>query len=199
MIILKNKIKKVRFTGKKEDLIKLTTLLQSGIYIKAAQGITIAKLLMELPGFSEEYIKTRVQAIFLNGLPVDGINTPIIKENSVLAISAAMPGLAGAIFKKDSSLASARTTPASSSTLPNKKNKLITIRLKMFNLIAREKGLQSMAKGCIIATEALFNLLDYRPSIISGVKEVFIDNKAIEKTKIRKHLLPEGRIEIKTT
>ncbi|HIQ38336.1 MAG TPA: hypothetical protein EYH36_10155 [Desulfocapsa sulfexigens] len=59
---------------------------------------------------------------------------------SKIAISAAMPGLVGEIFRKDGVHASLRTTTAGKLSSADAPETSITIRLKLFNMIARERN-----------------------------------------------------------
>jgi len=64
-----------------KTLPRVTTLLQSGIYVNVEQGTSIGALLFGLPGFSEEYVKNSVQTIFLNGLPADNLNSNSLEKS----------------------------------------------------------------------------------------------------------------------
>ena len=53
-------------------------------------------------GLSPEYVDKRIQTLFLNGKAIDNPDTALLKEDSTLALSAAMPGLLGATLRKGS-------------------------------------------------------------------------------------------------
>ncbi len=150
------------------DLVGFATLLQSGLYLHVDQGCRIGELLAMLPGFTEEYIAANVQTIFLNGLPADDLDQQIWGENGVLAVSAAMPGLAGAIFRKGGFHASLRTTSArildgTATEQP------VSIRLKLFNMIAKDRGVQILHQGCEVRAAALRKFLGYRSQLASHI------------------------------
>ena len=63
-------------------------------------------------GISESYLNERVQTIFLNGRAVDDLFGEVVGNNSTIALSAAMPGLAGAVFRKGGMLSSLRNPRA---------------------------------------------------------------------------------------
>jgi hypothetical protein len=75
-------------------------LLQQGFAVKVQAGCSVKTLLCEQLGLSPEYLEERIQTIFLDGRPVDDVNSAIIEDGSTLALSAAMPGLAGATLRK---------------------------------------------------------------------------------------------------
>lgn len=163
-----------------EVLSSFTTLLQSGIYLSAPQGTEIGTLLTILPGFTEEYASQRVQTIFLNGLPADDLQQRLFGTEAVLALSAAMPGLAGAIFRKGGAHAPLRTETAGELSGTNTNNHPIKVRLKLFNMIAVERGIEILADGCIIMASALGKFLTYRPPLLAAIKEITMNDKNID-------------------
>jgi len=68
--------------------------------ISATVGCSIKNLLCNQFDITPEYLSDRISTIFLNGKPVDDVESAIIKDNSILALSGAMPGLVGATFRK---------------------------------------------------------------------------------------------------
>ena len=160
-----------------EALAKFTTLLQGGFLLDVPQKTSIGELLVSLPGFSKDYIAQRVQTIFLGGLPADDLDQQLLGIDAVLAISAAMPGLAGAIFRKNGIHASLRTTAEKVPLKSAQADVPIKIRLKLFNMIAVEKGEEILANGCMISASSLKNFLSYRHTLSSHIRERKIDGQ----------------------
>ncbi len=177
-----------------EILSSFTTLLQSGIYLNAPQGTTIATLLETLPGFTEEYVSQRVQTIFLNGLPVDNLQQQLFGTNAVLAFSAAMPGLAGAIFRKNGVLASLRTETAGELSGTDSNDQPIQVRLKLFNLLAKERGARILGDGCIIKVSALGKFLTYRSPLLAGINKITMNGNDIDPIRLTSLLRSEEMI-----
>src|SRR5665647_491591 len=75
------------------------SLLQHGILLPVDRPVALLPFLLALPGFDAEYIENTVQTIFINGVAVDSLDRSL-PAGSTLALSAAMPGLAGAIFRR---------------------------------------------------------------------------------------------------
>jgi hypothetical protein len=71
-------------------------LLQNGFWIKGNVGCSVKSFLCEQFGLSPEYLEKRIQTIFLDGQPVDNVETATLRDGATLSLSAAMPGLAGA-------------------------------------------------------------------------------------------------------
>ena len=147
---------------------KTATLLQRGFVLPVSGTISIAELLMELPGFNEEYIRERVQTIFVNGLAEDNTSREL-SAGDTLALSAAMPGLAGAIFRRGGQHASLRTRPVELNHSETDQSGYIT--LKLFNMIATETGPQLLQTGILIKGKTLIRFLDRQGERILPVIE----------------------------
>jgi hypothetical protein len=189
-------MKRIRLLVDTEALSKYTTMLQSGIYVEVDQGTTIGELLFSLPGFSEEYVKTRVETIFLNGLPADNLQQQLFGKKAVIAISAAMPGLAGAIFRKDGIHASLRTTTAGKLSSVNAPEAPITIRLKLFNMISKDRGEQLFSNSCVVSAKSLIQFLGYRLPLAAAIQKTYIDDIIIDTEKLQDNLLTEKMIQL---
>jgi hypothetical protein len=85
-------------------------LFQSGVQLKVKAGVSINNLLCKQLSLDKTYVDNRISTIFVNGQPVDDIDTAIIKNNDTLALSGSMPGLLGATLRRDSHLAPFRDT-----------------------------------------------------------------------------------------
>lgn len=144
-------------TTRDDAASKTATLLQRGFLLPAGGSISISELLTELPGFTEEYIRDRVQTIFVNGLAEDNTERKL-EPSDILALSAAMPGLAGAIFRRGGRHASLRTRPSPVFHADSDQSGFIT--LKLFNMIAAETGPQLLNKGILIKGRILARFLN---------------------------------------
>jgi len=181
---------------KTEVPVGFTTLLQSGIFLEARQGETIGGLLTGLPGFTMEYARQRIQTIFLNGLPADDLDQQLWGKEAVIAISAAMPGLAGAIFRKGGMHASLRTETAGKLSGNGGNMQPLQIRLKLFNMIAAERGLAILAGGCVMHSAALERFLSYRPPLFAGVHEIMINGNITDESALTSCLQSEDMIQL---
>lgn len=156
-----------------------TTVLQSGIEIKTPYGETLAKFLNNFPGFTAEYLADTVQTIFLNGTAVDDLSLPLTGRHPVLALSAAMPGLAGAIFRKNSFHSALRTETKSLQSIEQGQDSTI-VTLKLFNSIARERG-EEILKGGFCMQAALFaTFLNKRPNLTQYIRSIRLDEKDMD-------------------
>jgi len=151
------------------NLDRFTPLLQAGLFLECSGPQTVGELLASLPGFSWEYITGRIETIFLNGLPVDDLTTPIKGSQPVLALSAAMPGLAGAIFRKNSFHVHLRTTAQNSVTPVENGSGIQQIRLKLFNFVSRERGGDLLREGCLLQAESMRKFIATRQALLAGI------------------------------
>lgn len=181
---------------KTDALPRFTTLLQSGIYMELDQGTSIGELLFALPGFSEKYVKETVQTIFLNGLPADTLQQKLFGKEAVIAISAAMPGLAGAIFRKDGVHASLRTTTAAELSSQDALETPITIRLKLFNMIAMDRGEELLANTCIITAKSIGAFLNYRPPLYTAILKATLNGEKIDTSILQEILSTEDMLKL---
>ncbi len=135
----------------------MATLLQRGFLLPVSGAVSIVDLLTALPGFDAKYVKDRVQTIFVNGLAEDDTARQLTAGDT-LALSAAMPGLAGAIFRRGGQHASLRTLPLAVPAHKAEQSGFIT--LKLFNMVATETGPQLLQAGILIRGTVLARFLD---------------------------------------
>ncbi len=162
----------VRLKVTPKSLPLFTTILQSGIEVESTTNTNLGDFISQFKGFTADYMADTVQTIFLNGTAVDDLTLLLTGSTPVLALSGAMPGLAGAIFRKNSFHAALRTDTseaeaANISVEPN------TVTLKLFNRIAKERGKEMLAHGITIKSSNVTTFFTKRPTLwqhVSGIK-----------------------------
>ncbi len=177
-------------------LPRFTTLLQNGIFLEVPQGTTICDMLLTLPGFTAEYIRNRVETVFLDGLPADNMGQKLFGKATVLALSAAMPGLAGAIFRKGGVHASLRTESATEHEGISTIKAPVQIRLKLFNIIAVERGALLLSEGCRFSASALIKFLSYRPPLLKGILQLSVNEQTVSPDMLADKLPMNDRIHL---
>jgi hypothetical protein len=174
---------------------KTATLLQRGFVLPVTGTISIVELLLSLPGFNEEYIRDRVQTIFVNGLAEDNTSRELT-AGDVLALSAAMPGLAGAIFRRGGQHASLRTRPVAVNH--SKADQSGSITLKLFNMIATETGPQLLQAGILIKGKTLARFLDRQGErILPVIKRAEVKGIPVELAELAVELADNELIYLK--
>ena len=155
-------------------------LLQKGVKVNARVGSTVLSFLCDDLGLSPEYVDKRIQTLFLNGKAIDNPDTSFLKEDSTLALSAAMPGVLGATLRKGGRYARMR-----SEISYQEQNTGISVHegfvlLKLFNLLPAEIGPSVLARGIWLKGEELNHFLKELPDEVLGMcSEAKADGQAV--------------------
>lgn len=179
-----------------DSISRYTTLLQSGVDITTAGIDSIQDFIEHLPGFSADYINNRVQTIFLNGTAMDNLAAPIAGDNPVLALSAAMPGLAGAILRRNSPHAALRTTKTQTAGASSDKRETKTVKVKLFNVIATEKGERLLAQGVGFTGNQLADFLTGHPDLLTSITRTAVAGHDLAKDDLIERLQAAGTIHL---
>src|SRR4030042_6279318 len=142
---------------------KFLQLLQKGVKVTARIGSTVRSFLCDDLGLSPEYVDKRIQTLFLNGKAVDNPDTARLKEDSTLALSAAMPGLLGATLRKGSYYARMRNEISHQEQSQSISIHEGFVLLKLFNLLPAEIGPAVLARGMWLKGEELNRFLKELP------------------------------------
>ena len=134
-------------------------------------------LLCDLFDISAHDIERRIKTVLLNGQPVDDLVSTVVEDGSVLALSAAMPGLAGAILRRGGHLAVLRHSITHEPNKEKRYPRTGTITVKLFNVLFKELGLPLLANGILLDGSTLKtilkNMAEDLPEICS---EMTLDN-----------------------
>ncbi len=133
---------------KDEELSVFFPMLQQGFMLKIQTGYSIKDIICNYLCMSPEYIEDRIRIAFLDGKPVDDIGSAIVRRGSVVALSAAMPGLVGATFRRGGHLALFRgsITHHENEAHPAPQSEGFAV-FKLFNLLVKEMGPAFLEKG----------------------------------------------------
>lgn len=140
----------ISLTVSGEALARFFPLLGEGILLRGPGGATVEAFLAEAAGIPAAYLRARAQTVFLNGRALDDLSTPRVEDGATLALSAAMPGLAGAVLRRGGVYASLRREISHAAKAPDGAAGEILVTLKLFNLIARELGPALLRQGILI-------------------------------------------------
>ncbi len=179
-----------------EKLSLFTTVFQYGIEITTSGDATLGGLLSTIPGFTAEYLANTVQTIFQNGTAVDDLTTRLEGEQPVVALSAAMPGLAGAIFRKNSFHAALRTDTHHDNPRSGH-DKTITVTLKLFNKIALDQGEKLLHSGVCLKAQALAAFFSKRPELLQGIVQVRLGENTIDAASMSQILANPTKVRLK--
>ena len=155
--------------------------------LKVQVGCSVRTLLCMQFGVASEYVDEHINTIFLNGKPVDDVDSAIVKNGSVLALSAAMPGLVGTTLRKGGHLASLRSTITHQKEDENIPSQEGDIVLKLFNLLVKELGPAFLEQGIMIKSTDIENLLKTRfDEIQAGCRGASLNGKETHLDKLVK-------------
>lgn len=172
-----------------------TTILQSGILLPCQTHTPLGVFLDSLPDFDIAYISERIQTIFLDGNALDDLEQPLSNPRHILALSAAMPGLAGAIFRRNSMCAALRTRPSQAAQMESEEETMV--HLKLFNMIAQEKGAGILAMGGYFTGENLHEFLGRRPSLLQSISSIELDRQPVQPDIFLSRLLGDDQYHLK--
>jgi hypothetical protein len=147
----------------------LQALLAKGFLVQTPIGGTLSDLLCGQLGIDADYLKHRVQTLFLNSSPVDDTEKTIVTDGDVVALSAAMPGLVGATLRKGGFYAGLRhgiSHQINDTEEIEPHTGIVTIRL--FNVVAKELGPVFMEKGVMVGDGVLQSFLNIAGSALTS-------------------------------
>lgn len=157
-------------------------IFRQGIQVEIRVGSSIREVVVNQLGIAEEYLENRVQTIFLNGKPVDNVDDTQVLDNSVLALSAAMPGLAGATMRKSGKYATFRQgISLHGKPILSELQQKGSMTLKLFNQVAEEQVVVMLTKGIWIDGNVLMDVFQeaQKRSLMQDVETVEINGNVI--------------------
>ena len=177
-----------------EKIPYLFQLLQQGFTVRVQVGCSVRALLSQQLDISPELLEGRIKTIFLDGKPVDDMDSTIIKEGSTLALSAALPGLAGATLRRGGTYASLRsqiTHPGDDTPIAQREGFIV---LKLFNLLMEELGPALLHRGVFIKKEVLKEFLRNLPrDFWAGCQVPKVDGEEVEVDELLRRNWPEDK------
>ncbi len=155
-------------------------LLQSGfIVIGVEVGCSVKAFLAARLGMGPEFIRDCISTVFLDGKPVDDLDTAVVRDGSRLALSSALPGLVGATMRSGGALASLR------SSITHKENGICiggngNVHVKLFNMVMEKAGPDLLLKGILVSGPVLQTFLQKNPALIEACRSILLDNQPID-------------------
>ncbi len=162
-------------------------LLQHGFWLKGNVECSVKSFLCEQFGIATEYLEKRIQTIFLDGQPVDDVKTAILRDGATLSLSAAMPGLAGAVMRKGGFYARMRDQISYKGEITSCSARPGRVFVKLFNMPLQELGPLFLERGIWIDGNTLANIITARPEDFrTGCKKVLVDARELEADRLLK-------------
>ena len=159
---------------------KFVGLLNAGFMINVRVGESVKTLLCDRLGLDRSYFDERIQTLFLNSKPVDDPATAVVKDGSILALSAAMPGLVGATFRKGGKYRWMRSSISHPDDSEVKAGRTGWVTVKLFNLILKELGPFFLEAGVWLKGETIQAFFADRPSsLVGNIRSVFLNGREV--------------------
>lgn len=152
-------IKKIVINGITEIQDNLRYELQEGFFVETESGITLFTFLTESCSIPDNYIRDKVKTIFHNGNPIDNVYSVKLLNDSVVAISGAMPGIVGAMMRMGSPYASMRESITEKGGDIVNTGVNIHVKLKLFNVILDDLGTRFIESGIILERENIIRII----------------------------------------
>ena len=160
-------------------------LLGQGFTTGIRTGSTVKALLRDQLGFEEVYIENRIQTLFLDGKAVDNLNSTMIESGAVLALSGAMPGLAGATLRRGGFYGKMRGEISHRKDIGSDTCRESNVTVKLFNLILKELGPLFLKKGILVNGDDFHRLLNAQPDRFrTGCRTAEMDGESIDPEKL---------------
>ena len=175
-------------------------LLGGGFTVCVPSGISIKAYMCSYLGIDSDYFENRIQTLFLDGSPVDDPESAFLKAGSVLALSGAMPGLAGATLRRGGFYGRLRGEISYDQQGACETTGECLIRVKLFNLLVKELGPLFLEKGIHLDSDAVSERLKIqRLKLADGCRAAELDGKPIEPERLIEMELPPGEVYLKVT
>ena len=132
---------------------------QRGAQVEVRVGGDLLSLLTEDLCLTEEGI-AKIQTIFWQSKPVDDIAGCVVRDGGVLALSAALPGLVGAVLRRDGFWSVLRDSITHQDEEAAQTASRGVITIKLFNFMLSEVGPLLLKRGIRLDVADLAGLLN---------------------------------------
>ena len=160
---------------------KFFQLLEQGFLLESDVGCSLRDFICGRLGLDGQYLANRVQTIFLDHNPVDNLDTALIREGSTVALSAAMPGLAGATLRKGGRFAVMRNQISCHAGTACRSDQRTKVTVKFFNMVAKELGGNQLKNGIRVKDSNFIWFVDkHIEELQMNIRSVQLDGKTID-------------------
>jgi hypothetical protein len=136
--------------------------VQEGFALYGQEGQSLRDFMRGPVGMSDAYIEGSVSTVFLDYKPVDDLDGAVISPGCLVSLSAAMPGLVGAVMRRNSPYASFREAISHGAHAEQGEgdgDRRCIVRVKLFNAVMREHGPLLVSRGILLEPERIMAAL----------------------------------------
>ncbi len=153
-------------------------ILCRGFDCEVVTGRSLREVCCQGLGIAEWFLDEEIRAVFLDGHPVDDLNTAIVLDGSQIALSGSLPGLAGISMRRGSPIVSFRREISYRKTQQDGEIKTGRIQVKLFNLVADKLGPVLLRKGIVLKGNEWQEFLEKQPpEFWQRIQKLEIDGK----------------------
>lgn len=142
------------------SLSRFLPLMGQGFRVTGTKSGSVEQFIRRECGIAADYLNERIQTVFLNGKAIDDLHSADVADGATLALSAAMPGLAGAVLRRGGAYAAMRRQISHEGRGETAGGSAVRVRVKLFNLVARDLGPDFLARGMWVSAADLKEFLN---------------------------------------
>lgn len=162
-------------------LLGLTPILREGVDVSVRPGRTLRQTMTEDLGLCPECVEERIQTVFLDGSPVDDIDSDHATHGCTLALAGALPGVAGIAMRRGSPVGVFREgITHGAGHDDNGAGGALGLTLKLFNSVALECLGWVLEQGVLVRAARLLELLESDPEVLAGAQYT-LDGAALDR------------------
>jgi hypothetical protein len=182
---------------KKKLSSRFTALFSKGVIVTGRTGCSLRDFICEQLGVPETYLEQRIQTIFLNGKAVDDYTTALVTDGASVALSAAMPGLVGAVFRRGGYYAGLRNTVTHQGDESAACAMDGSVTVKLFNLTVKELGPLLLADGVRVDGKDLQGLLaQFAEEFRTGCRQALLGDRPIDLAELTAQLATFDHVDL---
>jgi len=159
----------MKVTIETRSLRPFMRLLEEGVILQVPEGVSVREALVTHFALDPLYVENRVRTLFLNGKPVDDLDNTRVSNGSVLALSAAMPGLVGATMRRGGYYSAMRQRIDSITQPPETEKASGRVTFKLFNMVAQDLREALFQGGVRIPVERFQTFLNDQEEVLKTV------------------------------
>jgi len=176
----KSSVTHLRLVVDPPQFSRFSLILQRGFMVRALVGCSVKRFLTEELGVSSDYIAERIQSVFLEGKPVDDLDSAVIHDGSHLSLSAAMPGLVGATLRRGGLYGALRGSITYKESGEQSEAAEGCLHLKLFNLLMKELAPHILQAGIYLNPSFFAEFLSSQPvEFWQGCKEILLNAQPV--------------------
>jgi hypothetical protein len=168
-------------------------LFQQGVMIRSRIGCSVGSFLREEIGATKGTIE-KIQSVILDGRPVDDIESALVKDGSILAFSAALPGLVGATLRRGGTYSLFRNAITYHEKGEEYSSGEGFVQIKLFNLLMAELGPSLLQKGVILSSANFLSFVaEQPPDFWEKCRQITFDSRPVNGRELMYILGPAGK------